>query len=92
MGLLLDGDADRAGAVDEHGVFIHQLQCYGLLAYYMLEHRGERAPLVTTVNETSMAFRLGEAYGVDVHETPVGFKYVGPKMIETGAMMGGDEY
>jgi phosphomannomutase len=91
LGLLLDGDADRAGAVDENGVFIHQLQCYGLLAYYMLEHRGERAPLVSTVNETSMAFRLGERYGVDVYETPVGFKYVGPKMIETGAMMGGEE-
>ena len=91
LGLLLDGDADRAGACDEHGVFIHQLQCYGLLAYYMLEHRGERAPLVSTVNETSMAFKLGERYGVDVHETPVGFKYVGPKMIETGAMMGGEE-
>jgi phosphomannomutase len=38
-----------------------------------------------------MVGRLGERYGVDVHETPVGFKYVGPKMIETGAMMGGEE-
>jgi len=91
IGLLLDGDADRAGAVDEHGVFIHQLQCMGLLMYYMLEHRGERAPVVSTVNETSMVFRLGERYGVDVHETPVGFKFVGPRMIETGAMMGGEE-
>jgi phosphomannomutase len=91
LGLLLDGDADRAGAADENGVFIHQLQCMGLLMYYMLEHRGERAPVVSTINETSMAFRLGERYGVDVHETPVGFKYVGPKMIETGAMMGGEE-
>jgi phosphomannomutase len=91
LGLLLDGDADRAGAADEHGEFIHQLQCFGLLMYYMLEHRGERAPVVTTVNETSMAFRLGERYGVPVHETPVGFKFVGPRMIETGAMMGGEE-
>ena len=91
LGLLLDGDADRAGAVDENGVFIHQLQCMGLLMYYMLEHRGERAPVVSTINETSMAFRLGETYGVDVHETPVGFKFVGPRMIETGAMMGGEE-
>ncbi len=91
VGLLLDGDADRAGAVDENGVFIHQLQCYGLLMYYMLEYRGEHAPVVTTVNETSMAFRLGERFGVDVHETAVGFKFVGPKMIETGAMMGGEE-
>jgi phosphomannomutase len=38
-----------------------------------------------------MVGRLGQIYGVDVHETPVGFKYVGPKMIETGAMMGGEE-
>ena len=91
LGLLLDGDADRAGAVDEQGVFIHQLQCIGLLMYYLLEHRGERAPVVSTINETSMAFRLGERYGVTVHETPVGFKFVGPRMIETGAMMGGEE-
>ncbi|HVA86718.1 MAG TPA: hypothetical protein VNF73_10440, partial [Candidatus Saccharimonadales bacterium] len=31
LGLLLDGDADRAGAADERGVFIHQLQVMGLL-------------------------------------------------------------
>ena len=91
VGLLLDGDADRAGAADERGTFIHQLQVMGLLMYYLLEHRGLRAPVVSTVNETSMVARLGERYGVAVHETPVGFKYVGPKMLETGAMMGGEE-
>lgn len=91
LGLLLDGDADRAGAADERGTFIHQLQVMGLLMYYLLEHRGLRQPVVSTVNETSMVSRLGERYGVEVHETPVGFKFVGPKMIETGAMMGGEE-
>ena len=91
LGLLLDGDADRAGAIDERGVFIHQLQVYGLLMYYLVEHRGMHAPVVKSVNETSMAERLGERYGIPVHETPVGFKYVGPKMIETGAMYGGEE-
>jgi phosphomannomutase len=49
------------------------------------------APVVKSVNETSMAERLGERYGIPVYETPVGFKYVGPKMIETGAMYGGEE-
>ena len=91
LGLLLDGDADRAGAIDERGVFIHQLQVYGLLMYYLVEHRGMHAPVVKSVNKTSMAERLGERYGIPVHETPVGFKYVGPKMIETGAMYGGEE-
>jgi phosphomannomutase len=91
MGLLLDGDADRAGAADERGTFIHQLQVMGLLMYYLLEHRGLRDPVVYTVNETSMVERLGARYGVPVYETSVGFKFVGPKMIETGAMMGGEE-
>jgi phosphomannomutase len=91
LGLLLDGDADRAGAADEQGNFIHQLQVMGLLMYYMLEHRGLRQPVVSTINETSMVGRLGKLYDVPVFETPVGFKYVGPKMIETGAMMGGEE-
>ncbi|MFM2106931.1 MAG: hypothetical protein RL338_1963 [Chloroflexota bacterium] len=91
LGLLLDGDADRAGAADEHGVFIHQLQVTGLLMYYLAEHRGRRDPVVVSVNNTSMAERLGRHFGIDVHETPVGFKYIGPKMIETGAMMGAEE-
>ena len=63
----------------------------GLLMYYLLEHRGLRQPVVSTINETSMVGRLGKLYDVPVYETPVGFKYVGPKMIETGAMMGGEE-
>jgi phosphomannomutase len=91
LGLLLDGDADRAGAADERGVFIHQLQVTGLLMYYLAEHRGWRDPVVISVNNTSMGERLGERYGIAVHETPVGFKFIGPKMIETGAMMGAEE-
>jgi phosphomannomutase len=91
LGLLLDGDADRAGATDEEGSFIHQLQVTGLLMYYLAEHRGWRDPVVVSVNNTSMAARLGERYGIATHETPVGFKFIGPKMIETGAMMGAEE-
>jgi phosphomannomutase len=91
LGLLLDGDADRAGAADEEGIFIHQLQVTGLLMYYLAEHRGWRDPVVVSVNNTSMAERLGERYGIATHETPVGFKFIGPKMIETGAMMGAEE-
>ena len=91
LGLLLDGDADRAGAADERGEFIHQLQVTGLLMYHLAEHRGLREPVVVSVNNTSMAARLGEHYGIDVHETPVGFKFIGPEMIRTGAMLGAEE-
>jgi phosphomannomutase len=91
FGLFLDGDADRAGAADERGMFIHQLQVTGLLMYYLAEHRGWRDPVVVSVNNTSMAGRLGDYYGIATHETPVGFKFIGPRMIETGAMMGAEE-
>jgi phosphomannomutase len=91
LGLFLDGDADRAGAADERGTFVHQLQVTGLLMYYLAEHRGWRDPVVVSVNNTSMAARLGERYGIETFETPVGFKFIGPKMIETGAMMGAEE-
>ena len=43
LGLLLDGDADRAGAATEQGVFIHQLQVTGLLMYYLAEYQIGRA-------------------------------------------------
>jgi phosphomannomutase len=91
LGLLLEGEAERAGAADEQGTFVHQLQVTGLLMYYLAEHRGWRDPVVVSVNNTSMAARLGERYGIATHETPVGFKFIGPKMIETGAMMGAEE-
>jgi phosphomannomutase len=91
IGLLLDGDADRAGAADERGTFIHQLEVTGLLMYYLAEHRQLRDPVVISVNNTSMGARLGQHYGIEVYESPVGYKYIGPKMIETGAMMGAEE-
>ena len=91
LGLFLDGDADRAGAADERGTFLHQLEVTGLLMYHLAEHRQLRQPVVVSVNNTSMAARLGEHYGIPTHETPVGFKFIGPKMIETGAMLGAEE-
>ncbi len=89
--VILDGDADRMGIGDEHGRFINQLQVYALLAYYLLEVRGERGAIVKTLSTTSMLEKLGEIYGVPVHQVGVGFKYVAPKMLETDAMIGGEE-
>lgn len=89
--LITDGDADRVGVGDENGQFVNQLRVYALLAYYFLEVRGERGPIVKTLSSTSMLDKLGKLYGVPVYETGVGFKYVAPKMLETNAMLGGEE-
>ncbi len=89
--IINDGDADRLGIGDENGVFINQLQAYALLAYYLLEIRKQRGAIVKTLSTTSMLNKLGKIYNIPVYETGVGFKYVAPKMIETDAMIGGEE-
>lgn len=89
--IINDGDADRVGLGDEHGEFIDQLRAYALLAYYLLEIRGERGPIVKTLSTTSMLNKLGKIYDVPVIETGVGFKYVAPKMLEVDALIGGEE-
>jgi alpha-D-glucose phosphate-specific phosphoglucomutase len=89
--IINDGDADRVGLGDEKGRFINQLRAYALLAYYLLEVKGERGAIVKTLSTTKMLNRLGEIYDVPVYETGVGFKYVAPMFLETDALIGGEE-
>ena len=91
VAVINDGDGDRVGIGDEGGNFINQLQVYALLALYFLEVRGERGPIVRTLSTTSMLDKLGKIYNVPVYQTGVGFKYVAPKMMETDALIGGEE-
>ncbi|MDP2953385.1 MAG: phosphoglucomutase/phosphomannomutase family protein [Chloroflexota bacterium] len=91
VGLATDGDSDRLGVVDENGTFVSPLQVFALLALYLLEVRGERGAIVKTVPGTGMVYPLARLFGVPVLETPVGFKYVAPKLLEEKALLGGEE-
>src|SRR5260370_39752768 len=77
--------------IDVAGRFINQLQVFALLMLYVLDSRYMVGAVVKTVNMTSMVDKLGAEFGVPVYEVPVGFKNVAPKMIETDAMLGGEE-
>ena len=91
VGIALDGDADRVGIVDEQGNFISTLEVFSLLAYYLLEYKGMRGPLVKGITSSIMLNKLAEKYGVEVHDMPVGFKHIGPKFSEVDGIMGGEE-
>ncbi len=91
VGIALDGDADRVGIVDEQGNFISTLEVFSLLAFYLLEHKGMRGPLVKGITSSIMLNKLAEKYGVAVHDMPVGFKHIGPKFSEVDGIMGGEE-
>ena len=91
LGIANDGDADRVGIIDETGRYINQLQVMALFAMYLLEKRGLSGDIVRSVTTSGMLDSLGERFGVTVHEMPVGFKYIGTKMMETDAILGGEE-
>ncbi len=91
IGLALDGDADRIGAVDENGRFITTLEVFSLLALYLLDSKGLRGPIVKGVTSSLMLNKLGQEFGVDVHEMPVGFKNIGPQMSQVDALIAGEE-
>jgi phosphomannomutase len=90
-GIAFDGDADRVGLVDENGRYISTLEGFSLLAHHLLERRRQHGAVVSTITMSSMVDKLGEAYGIDTPRTAVGFKYVGPMMLETDAVIGGEE-
>ncbi len=89
--VLTDGDADRVGIIDETGRFINQLQVFALLVLHLFDVLKMTGPIVKTVNMTEMVEQLGRQFGAEVYEVPVGFKWVAPKMMETNAVIGGEE-
>jgi len=91
LGIANDGDADRVGVIDETGRYVNQLQVMALFTMYLLEKRGLRGDIVRSITQSTMVDLLGERYGVTVHEMPVGFKYIGKCMMETDALLGGEE-
>jgi len=57
----------------------------------MLEIKGKTGAIVKSITSTSMIYKIAELYNVPVFETPVGFKYIGPKMMTENALIGGEE-
>ncbi len=91
VGIANDGDADRLGVVDESGTYVDQLRTFALLVNHLLGSRGLRGDVVKSVTTTEMAGILARHYGVECIETPVGFKHIGPVMMERDALIGGEE-
>ncbi|NQW17903.1 MAG: phosphoglucomutase/phosphomannomutase family protein [Chloroflexi bacterium] len=86
-----DGDADRVGLVDENGRYMSTLETFSVIVHHLLSRKQWLGPVVTTVTQSTMIERICAHYGVENPRTPVGFKYVGPLMIEMDAIAGGEE-
>lgn len=91
VGLAFDGDADRIGMFDEEGRFVDSHKILALLVKYLHEEKGMTGDIVKTFSTTDMLDRMGAAYGLRVVTTPIGFKYIAPKIVEGDVLVGGEE-
>jgi len=91
LGLAVDGDADRFGIVDRDGTYINANQVIGLLTAHLLATRPGKKKVARTVATTHMIDALAQAKGLQVVETPVGFKYIGQEIARGACLIGGEE-
>ncbi|HEY0759826.1 MAG TPA: phosphoglucomutase/phosphomannomutase family protein [Acidisarcina sp.] len=91
LGIATDGDADRFGIVDQDGTFIQPNYVIALLFDYLVETRGWKNGVAKSVATTNMINALADLHGVELFETPVGFKYIGELIIQDKIAIGGEE-
>ncbi len=91
IGIATDGDADRFGIVDTDGTFIQPNYVLALCFDYLVESRGWKNGVAKSVATTNLVNALAEYHKVELHETPVGFKYIGELIKQDKLAIGGEE-
>ncbi|HTH52804.1 MAG TPA: phosphoglucomutase/phosphomannomutase family protein [Edaphobacter sp.] len=90
-GLITDGDADRIGAVDEHGNVVDAHKIFSILLWWLLERKKWPGEVTRAFNTTKMIDRISAKYGRKLNEHGIGFKYVVDLMLEKEILIGGEE-
>ena len=91
LGLATDGDGDRFGVIDANGEFITPNQMIALLTDYLAESRGWTLGVARSVATSHQVDRVAKARGIQLYETPVGFKFIGELIIKDEIILGGEE-
>ncbi len=91
LGLATDLDADRFGIVDSDGSYIEPNQIIALLFDYLVKTRSWQGGVARSVATTHLIDAVAEKHGIEVYETPVGFKYIGEYIREDRIIIGGEE-
>jgi len=92
MGIAHDGDADRMLAVDEKGNLVDGDKIMVICALDLLRRhklKGNKI-VVTVMSNLGLHLALKKA-GIEILETKVGDRYVLEKMVESDAILGGEQ-
>ncbi|HLY61246.1 MAG TPA: phosphoglucomutase/phosphomannomutase family protein [Terriglobia bacterium] len=90
-GFATDGDADRLGAIDRDGTFIDSHKIFSILLAHLAGDLKLRGEVVKTFSTTQMVDKLAAKYGLPLHVTPIGFKYICELMLTRDVLIGGEE-
>lgn len=91
IGLGTDGDADRFGVVDRGGRFIAPNYLIAMLLDYLKKTRGWSGGVGRSVATSHLVDAVAKLHGLEVYETPVGFKYIGDLITQDKISIGGEE-
>ena len=91
LGLATDGDGDRFGIVDADGTFIQANYILALLLDYLIHSRQWTGGVGRSVATTHLIDAVAAHHGLTVHETPVGFKFIGELLAKREIVFGGEE-
>jgi len=91
LGLATDGDADRLGLIKPDGTIVTGNKIMALLLLHLIEDRGMRGDVIQTICGTVLIDKICRKYGLIMHETPVGFKYIADILLKKNGLIGGEE-
>jgi phosphomannomutase len=81
-GFITDGDADRIGAVDEHGNVVDAHKIFAILLKWLLERKKWPGDVTRAFNTTMMLDHISAKYDRRLYEHGICFKYVCDIMLE----------
>jgi phosphomannomutase len=89
--LVTDGDADRVGGMDGRGNYLSTHQLIRLVLRHFIVNRKGRGRVVKALTTTAMVDKICAAYGLELVETGVGFKYIVAEILKGGVLLGAEE-
>jgi len=91
MGFATDGDADRVGAIDEKGNFVDSHRIFAILLKYLVERKHLKGAVAKSLSVSELIPKMCKKYGIQMYETPVGFKHLCKLMTEKNIIIAGEE-
>lgn len=91
FGLVLDGDGDRLGIVDERGRFVTPHRMVPLILEHLVEDRLQSGRVVATHSSSAYVRRQAARLGCPFTMVPMGFTRIYREFVEGDVVLGSEE-